>query len=342
MEKLNGRAFMDSLCVSMGEPALRFKGSTKEEFEKWKAKTLPETEKMLRLDKLELRPFGCEKREHREQLISPNGTVYTRELWYVDTLADLSMPVYVLVPKNGTGKAALAIHSHGSDGKNGLVGIINEEIEESEKKFSFTYAFDMLEKGYTVFCPDMLGSGERRPVSPDKPKKSDCSAINNALMSMGYNLLGIFICELKRAVDFIFKFDGADPKDLICVGFSSGGLNALWLAAVDERVKTVYVSGYFHSLRKTALHSNFCGCNFVPDMWSNIDMDTPAMFVAPRKLYIETGADDNLNGADGLQNVYKLTELVHGVYEDIFKSDNFKFKVCDGKHRWYGAFMDEI
>ena len=341
MEKLNGKLYINRLCAA-AEPKLRFNGTTREEFDKWKENTLAEIKKILKFDKLILAPFKCEKQQSANKLKSPNGCVYKRELWYVDTLEGLSAPVFVMIPENGNQKPALALHCHGADGKNGLVGIVHNDITDNEKKFTFSYAFDMLEKGYTVFCPDILGSGARKPLTLEKPQKSDCSAINNALMSLGYNLLGVTMCELKRVVDFIAEFQNVNMDELVCVGFSSGGLNALWLAALDERIKTVYVSGYFHSLKKTALHSNFCGCNFVPEMWASLDMDTPAMLVAPRKLYIETGRDDNLNGIDGLENVYKLVDMVREVYINIFECENFKFEVCEGKHKWYGVFMDEF
>ena len=42
------------------------------------------------------------------------------------------MPYYVLVPKqNANGKAAIAIHGHGSDGKEGLVGNEKEDLKAS-------------------------------------------------------------------------------------------------------------------------------------------------------------------------------------------------------------------
>ncbi|MBQ9518764.1 MAG: hypothetical protein IJR59_02590, partial [Firmicutes bacterium] len=343
MNDINGIDFLHKLCYDF-EPECAFKGSTKQEFEVWRKETAAKAEKLLKFDRLSGCAFNAEKTEETAGL-KYGDTAYTREHYLIDTFDKLKMPVYVLRPEKGINKAALALHPHGSNGKNGLVGIMDEDIQKNDDKLKFTYALDLLEKGYTVFCPDMLGAGSRRPISVEQPKKSDCTAVNNALMSVGLNLHGLTTYELKRAVDLIEKYgreNGIDTSDLPCLGFSGGGLASIWLAALDERIKTVYISGYFHSLRKTLLQSNFCGCNFVPNMWKVIDMDSVAMLVAPRKLYIETGRGDNLNGADGLENVYKLKEKVENVYKNIFGSDDFKFTVCDGMHRWYGAFMDEF
>ncbi len=343
MNRINGINYLRRACGCF-EPECTFKGTTGAEFESWKADTLSKIERLLGFDKLKMCAYKTEKTESVQGL-EYNGVAYIREHYLIDTLEELQMPVFVLRPENGCAKAAIALHPHGSDGKNGMVGIMDEEIKESEDKLGFTYALDLLAKGYTVFCPDMLGAGSRRPISIDKPKKSDCTAINNALMSIGLNLHGLTTFELRRTVDFVEKYSaeyGIDTSGLLCVGFSGGGLASIWLAAVDERIKNIYISGYFHSLRKTLLQSNFCGCNFVPDMWRTIDMDAVAMLAAPRKLYIETGSDDNLNGEDGLENVYKMKERVEGVYKNIFGSDNFRFAVCEGKHKWYGAFINEF
>ena len=345
MYKIDGRDYLDRLCGCF-EPKCQFKGSTRVEFDKWRVDAVDEIKSLLKFDKLKMREYGAERAEAVEGLKSAEGTVYTRELYMLDTFEEMSMPVYVLRPQNGCGKTAIALHPHGSDGKNGLVGIIrNENIRESEEKLKFTYAFDLLEKGYTVFCPDILGAGNRCPISIDEPKKSDCTVINNTLISIGLNLHGLTTFELTRAVDFVFEYAkeaDLNTDDLLCMGFSGGGLATIWLSALDERIKRVYVSGYFHSLRRTLLQSNFCGCNFVPNMWKTIDMDSVAMLCAPRRLYVETGREDNLNGKDGLSKVYKMAGSVENIYKNMFDSDNFKFTVCEGKHKWYGAFMDEL
>ncbi len=339
MNETDGYDFLYKLSYKSG-PECDFTGSTREEFDIWKAQTLEKVKTMFGFDRLQSVPYNAEKLES-EELVSAGGKEYTRELYMLDTLEGLKMPIFVLRPKEGNNKAALALHPHGSDGKNGIVGIVKEAIKEKEARFGYSYALDLLEKGYTVFCPDMLGAGSRKPISTENPEKCDCTAINNSLMSIGLNLPGVTTFELKRAVDFIYEY-GVDTDDLLCIGFSGGGLATLWLAAVDERIKTAYISGYFHSLRGTLLHSNFCGCNFAPNMWKIVDLDSAAMLIAPRKLYIETGADDTLNGREGLSGVMELVDKVEYVYKDIFAADNFKFKACDGKHKWYGAFINEF
>ena len=341
-DRINGKRFLKNICNINKLPEYTFKGTSAEEFSLWQADTVKKLEKILCFDKIADCELICEKTEEIDDLKTAGGFEYKRMLWNISTAEGLIMPVYMLVPKNnGNGIPAIAVHCHGSDGKNGMVGMISEELYKNSARFTFTYAFDMLEKGYTVFCPDILGSGSRKSISINRLKESDCSVLNFTLMALGMNLQGVIIWELKKLIDFIQTMD-LDMEKLVCVGFSGGGLETLWLAAMDDRVKTAYISGYFHSLKMTLLQSNFCGCNFINDLWSIIDLDILAELAAPKKLYIETGREDKLNGDDDLKNVYQLVENVKNIYEKYFNAEDFKFAVCSGGHRWYGYFLNEF
>ena len=341
-DRINGKVFLKNHCNMSKKPQLAFTGNTAEEFNKWQEETVKKLENILCFDKIKDCELSSEKVEVVDDLKTSKGFEYSRTLLNIDTADGLTMPVYMLTPKQSNqGIPAIAVHCHGSDGKNGMVGIIGKELENNSGRFSFTYALELLEKGYTVFCPDILGSGSRKSIRIDQLKESDCNILNFTLMASGLNLQGIITWELKKLIDYISTL-GLDMEKLICVGFSSGGLQTLWLTAMDKRIKTAYVSGYFHSLKVTLLQSNFCGCNFINDLWNIIDMDILAELAAPAKLYVETGKNDKLNGDDDLENVYELVDRVKDIYGKFFNAEDFKFAVCDGAHRWFGYFMNDI
>ena len=102
--------------------------------------------------------------------------------------------MYLSLKNNSNGKAVIAIHGHGSDGKEGLVGNESDSYKESVKKYSYTYAMELLEKGYSVYVPNILGAGERI-LGIYKDNTAECNDINNALMSLGYSLQGIILFE---------------------------------------------------------------------------------------------------------------------------------------------------
>lgn len=83
---------------------------------------------------------------------------------------------------------------------------------------------------------------------------------------------------------------GRDGERLGCCGLSGGGMQTIWLTAMDDRIKCAVVSGYFYGYLDSLLKMpHNCGCNFVPDLWNHIDMGDLGALVCPRPLLIESG-----------------------------------------------------
>lgn len=323
----NGMNYFSSL---FGKRELAF--DPEKDYVQWKSSTQEQLGKILGLDRM--KKADPDPREIQKE----NMGTYDREKVVITTQKNLDMPMYVLRPHEGNGIPVLAIHGHGCNGKDGLVGIHYTEIEKNMKKFSYTYALDMVEKGYTVYVPDLLGSGERR-IDTSDPLKSECYDMNNVCMSLGISLLGIHIFDMMCLIDYILE--NSDDKRLILMGFSGGGIASLMISAFCEKAYITVVSGFFHGFEDTMLTSNFCGCNFVYKLWEKIDMGDMAALVAPRYLFVETGRNDRLNGVSGLENVYPQVDIAKKAYE-LMGSNNFEFRIFENAHQWYGGCYDFI
>ena len=312
-------------------PELRFQGTTIEQYNQWATKTKAKLKEIMGIDKLE--PSKMEPTLLETKVMDS----YTRYKYEIRTTENLVMPYYVLVPKQNTnGKAAIAIHGHGSDGKEGLVGNEKEDLKSSVEKYHYTYAMELLNKGYTVYVPDLLGAGERT-LGIYKNNTAECNDINNALISLGYSLQGMILFENMRLTDYISTL-GYDEID--CIGFSGGGEAALWLSVMDDNINKTVVSGFLHSFKDTLIYNNRCGCNFVPNMWKYVDMGDILALNANKEIYIETGDKDNLNGERGLEGVYEQVNIANKCF-NLFKKE-VQLNVCNGSHRWYGSWMDKF
>jgi len=118
---------------------------------------------------------------------------------------------------------------------------------------------------------------------------------------------------------------------------SGGGLQALWLAALDERVRCAVVSGYFYGYKNSLLDAPYhCSCNFVPRLFETADMGDLGALIAPRPLLIETGNRDGLNGSMGLRNVRSQVRIARRAYSLRDARAAFYHHVFDGEHRWCG------
>lgn len=323
---------LDFIKANMPDvPELRFNGTTKEEYIKWQSETKAKLMEIMGIKDLT-------KAEANPQLVERvDFDNYTRLKYTINTTSNLVMPYYVLRPKhNANGKAAIAIHGHGSDGKEGLVGNEREELKSSVEKYHYTYADELLKKGYTVYVPDLLGAGERT-LGVYKDNTAECNDINNALTSLGYSLQGIILFENMVLSDII---SNQNFSEIDCIGFSGGGQSALWLAVMSDKIDKTVVSGFFHSYKDTIIYNNRCGCNFIPNMWKYVDMGDIAALAADKEIYFETGKDDKLNGDRGLNGVNEQVNIANKAFKLFDKK--VQLKVCDGAHQWYSSWMDKF
>ncbi len=325
--KYNGYDFIESR-LNACRP-YRFEGSSEEDFYIWKDEIREIMAELLGIYKME-------KTEGEVRFVSKEEKdSYIIEKYYMDTLVNLQMPYYVVTPHNTNGKAVIALHGHGSNGKEGLLNSDDDAFGEDIKKFNYTYVYDLAEKGYTVYVPDLLPAGERI-LGIYEDNRAECTDVNNALISMGMCLQGVYITELSMLIDNIKNEYG----EIGCCGFSGGAHCALWLCAMEDRLSFGLLSGFFHSFKDTLIYSNRCGCNFIPRLWEFADMGDILAMAAPMDIYMETGKSDHLNGVRGLDGPFEQLEIANKAYAVFGKE--LKLEICEGMHQWYGKILDNI
>ncbi len=273
---------------------------------------------------------------------------YTRHRIEILTEPEVAMPFYALVPaglRPGERRpVVIAPHGHASGGKNMTVGRTDiPAVADAVARYNGAYAHRFARAGLMVFAPDARAFGERRePVGQqddeDSFMTSTCTPLNHAAISLGQSLTGMWTWDLMRLLDYIQTRDDCDPERIGCAGLSGGGLQTLWLTALDDRVRAAVVSGYFYGYRDSLLDLNAnCGCNYVPGLWQAVDMGDLGALAAPRPLFIETGASDPLNGARGLANVTEQVSITRDAYELFHAGDRLMHDVREGEHQWYGV-----
>ena len=182
---------------------------------------------------------------------------YTRQRITIAVEPGLRMPLYVLrsdaLPAGGRYRAVIATHGHGGGGKESVAGRADKPlIAEAIDRYHYDYGVQLVRAGFLVFCPDARGFGERREasmLSDNDILGSSCQALNNMAMPLGQTVTGMMVWDLMRLIDYIATRADCQIERLACAGLSGGGLQALWLAALDERVRCVIVSGYFYGYK---------------------------------------------------------------------------------------------
>jgi len=271
---------------------------------------------------------------------------YTRTRVVIAVEPNVRMPLYALAPADlqpGERRpAVLAPHGHGSAGKAAVAGHADiPEVAQTIAKHNYAYGVQLVRAGFVVLCPDARGFGERRErVTLDDGDLlgGSCRVLNNMALPLGQTVTGMWVWDLMRLIDYAATRADCDIQRLGCAGLSGGGLQTLWLTALDARVRCAVVSGYFYGYKDALLRlSQNCSCNYVPGLWQLADMGDLGALIAPRPLLVETGRDDELNGERGIMNVIEQLAITRRAYALLGVDDHLAHSVFAGAHRWDGA-----
>ena len=271
---------------------------------------------------------------------------YLRQRIEIQTEPGVIMPLFALIPldlRAGDRRACvIAPHGHASAGKEAVAGCRDvPEVAATIDKHNYDYGVQFVRRGFVVFCPDARGFGERREIGRQSAADymgGSCNLLNHMAIPLGQTVTGMWTWDLMRLIDYIATRPDCDASRLGCAGLSGGGLQTLWLAALDERVKCAVVSGYFYGYKESLLEMNGnCSCNYVPGLWQLVDMGDIGALLAPRPLLIETGSRDSLNGKGGLGNVHSQLEITRRAYRLLGSEEALAHDVFDDEHRWNGV-----
>ena len=318
------------------ERKMTCKAVNKTQWEAWHKQAEKKLRDILGMDKMVQAPLQPRITEVKDQ-----GD-HIRQRVEIHTEADVIMPLFVLIPKTGETPfpAVIALHGHWSHGKSAVIGDDSVPgLAQYLKQCNYDYARQLVRNGFIVFCPDARGFGERREVKdqPGAPNLNGaCTALNNQGCAFGLPLAGMMAFDNSRLIDYIETRPDCAKGGVGCAGLSGGGLQTLYLSALDSRVKCAVISGYFYGMKESLIDMVNCPCNYVPGLCEYFDMGDIASLIASRPLLIETGDEDPLNGPNGLKNVFTQIDIVRGSYELLSAKDRLHHDVFHGPHQWHG------
>jgi len=326
----------DTLSRQMG-----FRARSVEEHQTWQSELRARLRQITGIDTM----IGCALDPVVTERVEMDG--YVRERVLLHTEPGVVMPMYVLVPESmAAGErrpAVITPHGHGSGGKLSPAGRSDiPGVEEAIQQYNYDYGVQYVRQGYVTFCPDARGFGERREWPrqgdcADLLLSSSCEVLNHMALPLGQTVTGMWAWDLMRLADYVATRAECDAARLGCAGLSGGGLQTLWFAALDERVRCAVVSGYFYGFKDSLLRlCGNCSCNYVPRLWELADVGDIAALIAPRPLLIETGSLDPLNGERGLENVREQLVITRQAYDLLNASGSLAHDVFEGEHRWHG------
>lgn len=322
-----------------------FRGQSVEEFEEWREKTRRLLSGLLGLEKMEecdLHPITMEK-----AVTLPDGI--RREHIRIQTEPDIWMTMYLLIPADADPNTRLFLCPPGHNGAGkytvaglGEYGAIKEKIEQ----YQYDYGMQLAKKGFVAVCPDCRGFGERRETVADAKDpvlglKGDCYWLAHMGEPLGIPAAGMLVWDLMRLIDYLELRNEWDTEHIGCLGFSGGGMQTLYLAALDERIQYAVISGYMYGFRDALLTLNRnCSCNYIPHLWEHLDMGDIASLIAPRTLVIQSCRQDRLNGPRGIVNAVEQAAVIEKAYRLCHAEKLPLHDICEGGHQWHGERLD--
>ncbi|MFZ4452634.1 alpha/beta hydrolase [Salibacterium aidingense] len=261
---------------------------------------------------------------------------YRRERYVFHTTQGLSAPVYVLTPENGRKKHAvvLALHGHGY-GSREIVGLTEDGQEDTgDDGIHQHFAKRLVEQGFKVFAPEMIGIGDRRLDEDKKINRPDsCYRMAVRLLAAGKTLAGLRVFEARQWLDKMASFSDVENRRMGIMGFSGGGMTAAYTAALDERIKAVVLSGFTNTYQASILAEEHCLDNVVPGMPAAAELPEYIGLIAPRPLFIESGRHDPIFPMKGAA---EAVEYLRGIYRQFHAESEIVWDLFEGGHEVNG------
>lgn len=181
--------------------------------------------------------------------------------------------------------------------------------------------------GFLVMTYDAIGQGERM-VSGNIHHEA-----GYALLPLGETIAGWMVWDSMRAIDYLLTREDVDASRIGLTGNSGGGLNTLFTAALDDRVRAAVVVGFtfeFNNWLKYA--GTHCTCTHLPGMFRGMEWFEIASLIAPRSLMMLQGDQDGIFPISGARRAGHNTEAI---YTMLGQSGQVRFSELPGQPHAY-------
>jgi dienelactone hydrolase len=279
--------------VAAAVPPCRFQGTTEAEWETWRAEFGARLWHLLGVGDYPWKPYGPVELAAR---VAERATVdgLVRELVWLHAEEELHMPAYLFrsVKAEGPRPAVVVFPGHGTiDGAAGL--------ETSPQRAN---ARELARCGFITLAVEARGFGRLGAVSHLQ--------LDAAARLVGRTWYGLLVGDGMRAIDYLLTRLEVDPDRIAVAGIGEGGGTAMYLAALDGRVRAAVVSGYLGKYAIAALDEEHCPCNDIPGMLCHAEMGDVAALIAPRPVLFVNGRDDP-NANPGTRESFAVARHVY-------------------------------
>lgn len=263
---------------------------------------------------------------------------YTRETVVFQSREQLTVFAYFLLPKGAKGRlpTMICLPGHGR-GVDDIVGM-NEDgtLRTAYGGYQNDFALQAVHQGFAVLAVEQFGFGHRRDERARKAGggASSCQPASGAAFLLGQTMVGWRVYDVIRSVDYLRTRPEVAPNRIGCMGISGGGTISLFATAIEKRIKAAVISGYFNSFRDSILSIPHCIDNYVPGILPYAEMADIAGLIAPRPLFIESGARDPIFPVAATRAAFVKAQAIYRVFD---AEDRVGMEIFDDEHVFHGV-----
>ena len=207
-----------------------------------------------------------------------NGFVVDQVRWPV--IGDIHAEGLLLSPSNRDAVADIVAIPDADLTPEQIAGLASGVATESQ------FARRLAESGCRVLVPTIVSrtQGQFSPAGGRSHDLTNREFLYRSAFELGRHLIGYEIQKVLAAVDWFTKNQDVDNSKVGVIGWGEGGLIALFSGAIDTRIGSVCVSGFFDSrqeLWQQPIDRNVFG---LLEQFGDAEL---ASLIVPRKLTIE-------------------------------------------------------
>lgn len=308
-KKINGDSAHELLVKNL-KPALSF--SENANFGAWRDALGEKLRELLGLDKIEKN--ACPLKIDIEWEEAREGYTVTR--FTFESEPGAVVPCYILIPDTGKDKYPVAICLQGHT--TGFHLSIGEGKHENDERYlpNNEFAVQAVREGFIAIAIEQRGMGERRsPRSYGEdnipyPRVHMCAVQSLDAIMLGRTIIGERVFDVKCAIDLLEGFRKCDTDRIVITGNSGGGTASFYAACCDGRIKISAPSCSFCSYSGSIMNIEHCSCNYIPNAANFFEMQDLAALIAPRKLIVVTGREDEIFPIDEVRASYAAVEKI--------------------------------
>ena len=268
-------------------PPYRFRGTTRAEWEAWRAEFCERLWDLLGVGDRPWQPYLPDELNAKvEERTQVDGL--WRELVWLHTEEDrsaersrrsLRVPVYLFLPQEAEGPqpAVVVFPGHGTIAQ-------TAGLDRSHSSYQRANALELARAGFVTLTMELRGFGRLGALGHLQ--------IDAAARLVDRTWYGLLVQDGMRAIDYLLTRPEVDPTRIGATGIGAGGALTMYTAALDDRVKAALVNSYLGKYVVTSLDEEHCPCNDIPGILRYAEMGDVAALIAPRPVMFVNGRRD--------------------------------------------------